>query len=630
MPILTKPSYLKTAHSVLALGVLAVTGLVAVGMLRNHYSPTPAKHGGRPNPWRGLPGCLWVGNSLWPVAAGDRLGCGPNAQILPEGAQPGHSTALLNALQPMLAAPPHAQPGTPTLTKTKADPAASPRLNQLNDRAVLQGSAVTLTLQPQAQRQANAVVNCMTGYVADCPSAGIDGQRWAHHYEGAATRMAALVQIDLASGGIDVLASGHSPCFASDAQASSGPDCPRLSYAPRQAALWRLDNHALYTYVLPGSIVKPVMALALLRSDIAASLSQEPGRNWLLRTLKESDTPALLDKLYCKDSGFAADCPRPQLLPQAATDLGFNGPRLATLMPASKALQLPSARIFQQLSQPAAGMAASWQAMPMRDTPSSLRAQCSANGWGDCKNQFLAAQIAEQWGAGDANTSPLAMASVLARLGAAANGTARFAPPHLLSSVETGDGLQKITEKTTGMALAHNQDTAHARLITAGMGLSHTSANYGVKGSKAGTAHSACLAVYGTAANCNAISWLAGKTGTPGMKGQDALPFFQRTARCDAAREAQNKALAQGLLAHSAIKTEVNNCNLRPYKWYVALIKDSSESTTYSKAICVLVERNYLRSSGHVDAANDEGSPNMAAELALRYLKAVRASSGSK
>ncbi|MEO8312799.1 MAG: hypothetical protein ABI520_16640, partial [Caldimonas sp.] len=135
-----------------------------------------------------------------------------------------------------------------------------------------------------------------------------------------------------------------------------------------------------------------------------------------------------------------------------------------------------------------------------------------------------------------------------------------------------------------------------AEVILSGLSYSH----------RAGTARTACEQVF-DARRCRDIDWLAGKTGTPSFPSDgltlDALVKLCRDGAPPSA-EARRGACS----------------SLRPYKWYVATWRgDGAKTGPWTKAIAVLAERNWLRSSGRIHGTGDHG-PNPAAEIALQIV----------
>jgi hypothetical protein len=133
-----------------------------------------------------------------------------------------------------------------------------------------------------------------------------------------------------------------------------------------------------------------------------------------------------------------------------------------------------------------------------------------------------------------------------------------------------------------------------AEVILSGLSYSH----------RAGTARTACEQVF-DARRCRAIDWLAGKTGTPSFP-SDGLTL-DAIARACAPGAPPSPEAARGACS-----------SLRPYKWYVAAFRaDRAKEGPWTKAIAVLVERNWLAASGRIHGTGDHG-PNPAAEIAMQ------------
>lgn len=573
----------------LAAGIVAVfAALLVYGFSRESHLPLAPRHGERPNPWRGLPGCLWVTEGavryLWSLSQGDPAACAVDGlEPLPAAARPPHATAFVTALQPWIGMPPNANPAL------QAEHGRG-RVVQWGRHARLQGANLELTFKPAEQAAGQALADCMAGTAQPC-SLKLPPGRWQHFHENSALRMLGAVQVDVETGEVDMAVSSHTRCYEDDALARHTGDCPFMTHAPARAQPWRLDNHGLYASAMPGSIFKGALALALHRSDLGAWLGTAAGEQWLASVLQRSDTAALLDMLYCKDKAFKGDCQRVRHLPQAAADLGLDGTKPAGLLGGGDALTVPPARMFMEATQDG------WQFMRMPAVNPVLSAQCSANRWQRCAGQELALQTAELWGTGNTAASPLAAARMLVRLANAADGQEEAPQIHLASRALTGRG-----ELAPEPPQPHRIDPRHARSILRGMGLTHR---------RGGTAHAACVAATGRAAECERIDWLSGKTGTPGFEHE--WTFEQRHARCTSAREE----LQAGARHRQHAAAQLARCAMPPVKWYVGLTR-SAATGRWSKAIAVVAERQWLRTSGKVDPGNP------AAEFAFRYLTANR------
>jgi hypothetical protein len=140
-------------------------------------------------------------------------------------------------------------------------------------------------------------------------------------------------------------------------------------------------------------------------------------------------------------------------------------------------------------------------------------------------------------------------------------------------------------------------DPAHARLILQGMSLTHQSG---------GSAYLACLRAHNMQAKACTHQRVAGKTGTPQFR-QHALTLAQRKALCSQVK---------------AGSPEAAQCHMRPYKWYAAAVKSSAApDAPWDKVVVVLSERNYNQRTGYVDSPQDKGTPNVSAELGLRFIR---------
>lgn len=517
----------------------------------------------------------------------------------------------------------------------------------LKSRSIDVGFSAYLSLDPVAQSLIQRWTRCYTGDAHACrvaglgtgdPLAGLAGEM----YESAPVRMAGVALIDVATGRIEALGSAHTDCFRQDhAGLAHADDCPDAPFKPRHDPDGLL-NHAVYLDALPASTVKPVMALGFLTDN--PIFRDGPGLAALQRDLKLSNSEAFLDRLFCMPNQREAwnfrDCQRPQRVQVAARQLGWNlecaanefSPDCGKLdllfgRPAGKRLVEGLHR--QPLSAPmlygrffvesgahvaAAEPAESGEALlsapggfrlldDFRFNPEFVQA-CRASEWSHCRGNggFL---VSAGWGQGESRATAVGVAGMLARLAGAANGMKAQRLPHLLDHIgdAAGQPVPLALERLTAAAPIES-DPALANLVLRGM-TSHASA---VVDGATGTAHSACRNVFGKAASCDAIDWIAGKTGTPpfGLD-QTTLPQIQK------------------ICPPGAAKVRDSRCYERPYKWYVAAFKTRSESgAPYDKAIAVLTERNWRRKTQLVQAPADK-EVNLSAELAFRIMKALHA-----
>jgi hypothetical protein len=394
-----------------------------------------------------------------------------------------------------------------------------------------------------------------------------------------------------------------------------------------------LLNHALYVDAMPASTIKPIMALGFLLDNPA--YRSGPPLQSLWQDLKTSNSKAFLDRLFCMDGGAAAkDCQRPQRVQEAAGLLGWNlgcskaddSPDCALLdvlfgRPADKRLIAESSkqpmglpllygRLFTEPPNDKAEQtlatgddwtepveASGYRLMSDFRFDLNYVKACRAQEWRRCKGFRFGGKIAnEGWGQGEGRANAVGVAGMLARLAAAANAAPAQTFPHLIDHISDAKGqryalpLEQLAEP---QALA--VDTELAKLILQGMSSHQTG----------GTAHSACVNVYDGKA-CDSINWIAGKTGTPPFH-FDEEPLAQVQKTCPEASQSMSA-----------------ECNVLPYKWYVAAFKTKGEADApYDKVIAVLGERNWNVKTGLVQAPGDHGV-NLSAELAMRIIKTLR------
>ena len=214
----------------------------------------------------------------------------------------------------------------------------------------------------------------------------------------------------------------------------------------------------------------------------------------------------------------------------------------------------------------------------------------SKDDWEQCRARTVVDVAAEGWGQGNARASALGVAGMMATLAAAANGESVAACRISCSrcAARRPPGPRPTSPPLTAGRLTQEV----AEVILSGLSYSH----------RAGTARLACEQVF-DARTCREMDWIAGKTGTPTFPNDDVS--LDELARACAAGGPRTRARFAACGA------------LRPYKWYVAAYKGDPLDPGWTKAIAVLVERNWIAESGRIHGAGDHG-PNPAAEIALQ------------
>ena len=553
------------------------------------------------------------------------------------------------------------------VTPTGKPVAASHGPNQLArmKHKVDAGFNVHLTIDPQAQRVVQETSACYSGDEASCKRLGLTGDKLfadftRQMYEKAAVRMAAVALIDIPTGRIEALGSAHSGCYRQeyDGPGRNARDCPNLPtsahYEPD-----RLLNHALYTDALPGSIIKPIMATGFLRDPkyrarIAAervSINAAPAFLRLQDELKSSDSVAFLNRMFCADKGWT-NCGRPQAIQQAALQFGwdagceegsfrcgrlnvlFGHPDTGRVRKDTTRRPLGASIMYGRVLTEPASPKRPGDLRMMRDFAfdPAVAAACSRGdyykgtdphrGWRKCHNRRIVYLESEGWGQGNARTTPVGAAGMIARLAAAASGQSSLRLPYLVDRISDANA-QPFDLAAQQFHLADpvkiEIPQEDAALIVQGM-VSHK--GYGVPaGSRPGTAHSACLRVFDAAA-CNRIDWVAGKTGTPPY-GNDGLTLKEIREKCAGASRADSRG-ARADASHSDLLASCNH--EQPYKWYIAVFKTDDSQGGFNKAIAVLTERNWYRSgpqAGKVQSPGDK-EMNLSAEMAFRIMARLR------
>jgi hypothetical protein len=475
-------------------------------------------------------------------------------------------------------------------------------------------------------------------------------------YEKAAVRMAAVALIDVASGRIEALGSAHTDCYRQEYDGGGGRarHCPDLPTAPRYEPD-RLLNHALFTDALPGSLVKPIMATGFMRDPqyrarIAADRIS-PAFLRLQDELKGSDSVAFLDRMFCREKGWT-QCARPRDIQQAALQFGwdagcqepsFRCGRMNVLFgfPDNSRIRKDSARtpigtsvmFGRLLVEPASpkriadfGLMQDFAFNPEHAAACSRGDQYTGSaakrGWRKCKLGRLLYIESEGWGQGNARSTALGAAGMIARLAAAANGQAKQRMPHLVERISDSEARSfELGAQQFRLAdpVAIEIPQPDAALIVEGM-VSHKARGYPA-GSRGGTAHLACIRVF-DAPTCNRIDWVAGKTGTPPY-GNDGLTLKEIRQKCDRV-PAANASFGERQEWWTSCSRE------QPYKWYVAAFRTDENQGGFNKVVAVLTERNWYRSgpqAGKVQSPGDH-EMNVSAEIAFRVMARMRSEPG--
>ncbi len=631
------------------------------------------------DPWRGWPGCIWLGgkqsdSAAYYVSPGGRATWG---KLLCEqdGVKPKDATSVIAAqpakqgVTPPKDSPSWVVPKDLGMLLSELESLRLPEGKVYNDyTATLQrgvnrrivgrnevdvGFNIHLTIDPRTQTIAQQVAECYTGNIVACSMAGIDINKVGAAenkpgakamWENAAARMTSVVVVDVATGRIDALASAHSPCYA---QEHDGPfrdaGCTPLWSKPKRRPD-ALLNHAVFTDYMPGSTVKPIMA-SVFFEDSHTNVNQ------LSLWLAKSDSNHFNEELFCINSPKGKLCDRPVRVQQRASHLGWNvdcsesasfrcaksdmlfGRRLSSKLDLDLDAPSPNdvspiqrivmtGRMLAESTKTEQGDA--FRLMNMHATDPKLASTCRGGDgkWhaDNCKTSGFKSLVNEAEGQGNAKATALGVATMLSRLAAAANGIQSIRRPYLVDTITDSQGKPINTAATrAGNDDAEQLVQAEPTVVRADVAKKVFDAlalgTTALPGQD-GTGHLICLHVFG--ANCSKIgNQIAGKTGTPSFS-----------------MDKKNIAVAQSFCLNNP---KHEDCFEKPIKWYVAAYKTSNgDQKNYDKVIAVMSERNWYRSGkdipknvqGRIHGVNDLN--NISTEIAMRVLGAGLLKQGLK
>lgn len=499
------------------------------------------------------------------------------------------------------------------------------------------GLHALFTFNPTWQAAAQVLVECYAGNLVACKQAQISNPGQGMSDE-SRIRQVGLAVLDVRTGEVLVAASAESACYQHDisSRGARPENCPALGQ-PALEYLRRdegaLLNHALFTEAPPGSTVKPIMLAGFL-SDPGFKKSEAE----LATAVKNSDSPLFLDWMFCRNGdgsgSFPSECPRTQLVQNAASSLGWNagcesGINCGTL----DILRGRSGHEFPQgfpidaartRFDPADRTILSGRLMTSNSdgrlresspeelhTPSlHLLNLCAAKDYLGCGGHGMSL-VSEGFGQGNARATPLGVASVVGQLASLASADKPMRHPHIIRALLDAEGKPDPAGNVTQWKLSLSPqgiEPAHAKRIVKAMGYAHIG----------GTARGGCNVVMGSE-SCKKLK-LASKTGTTtfGSEMSSLTQYQALWKRYQASRDKYRKCVKDG----------TRQCGLplspplRPWRWYAgAFNSNDPTSEDFNLAFAVLVERNWDK-NGSIDARLEHNSA--AIEIGLRFVQAVQ------
>ena len=515
----------------------------------------------------------------------------------------------------------------------------APPINSINiDGSDIKiGYNMALTLDPAVQTTAQQVADCVTNNPngTDCDSVLSPAlQNVANGmYENALVRSIGIAVIDVKTQGVLALASADSNCYRAD----NGDTTIKPTGCP---ILWKKDwskqnlmNHALYQTVYPGSTVKTVQALALVRANPRFKNMQTPEAQYLKQVIASSSTEKVANFLYCQRTTSAMSLQRDrqgvcQGMPafkKASDDMGWSvncadkggvncGFKDLLFGKAYNSEPMLQSRYFSGVLLTDGKQ--DYTTKQLQFTESQVASCVKANGGrmnGACRQggDMLNASMNQVFGAGNAKTSVLGVSDMFANLLIADNGATQRRGVHLIEDLwgvnqiplrpkawrgdaQSQETLTTATSQLGAMPLGINQSDARGALnllsgtLLAGTGL----------GGGNGTAFAACNQAIGSCAWTQGV--MVGKTGTPGFNyptRQNGRSFYTPNVTVSMVANLCNNADIRAGKAQPSVA-----CYARPYKWFVYGLKDKNGK--WDKAVAVLVERNWTK-NGLVDDPRD-------------------------
>lgn len=529
----------------------------------------------------------------------------------------------------------------------------APPLNaiSLDGANVKIGYNMALTFDPTVQNTAQQVADCVTkkadsdtsatnnsatnSAVCDGMMANLQGVT-SQMYENALVRSIGIAVIDVKSQGILALASSESPCYAKDNGAND--NLSNQNQATGCPTLWKKDwsgqnllNHALFQTVHPGSTVKTVQALALVRANPAFKNPETNDYRYLKQVLASSSTERVANFLFCHKTtsdmtlsrnaqGVCAGIPAYQ---KSAIDMGwsancdpnknggspfcgskdllfglpYNSDPMLQSRYFSGVLLTDTKQNLQNLN-----FTAKQVASCVEGNNGRMEGSCAKGG--DTLNEVMN----ETYGAGNAKTSVVGVADSFMSLLLADNGQKQRRGAHIVQDLWGVNQIPLRPKAWRGdntsanpTASATTANTNNSNLASLPLNISQSDARATLSllsgtllsgtglGGGNGTAFTACTQAIGDCSWTNGV--IVGKTGTPGFNFPSANGDYTPD-------------VTTSMVQANCFNPEKPSflCQNRPYKWFVYGIKDKNGK--WDKAVAVLVERNWTK-SGLVDDPHD-------------------------
>lgn len=498
----------------------------------------------------------------------------------------------------------------------------SERFVEIDGYDVPVGFNAQLTINPDMQHFTTAIAQCFTGKLElDDPLcsrlSAATKAKFNNMESKSLVRQVGIAIIDVPSGRVDVATGSTNSCFDDNFGVGKSQDkCLEIpiTWKSMMSANQAMENPALYTDYMPGSTIKPIQALAMVRAFPKAI---EANKTTVTNIMANSLTDPVLDILTCTHSTtakYVSNCQGFAQMQKAALDMGWNnecngedcGKQDVLYGQKLHHTKMQKPLFYGKLLTNKQGVELVEGLEGISETAYKDAAN-SLNGkkWytlNTTSSIALITAIHESYGQANARATPLGLASAMRTLLASAD-QHTFRPTHIMEHLWAAgnDGvLFKTKESAEKPDIEDLEDgksliTSNITKEEAGMVIPlFAEAHYHY----AGTAKTACSDVFGACTH-NLLGYtIFSKTGTPAF-GDTSLSSI--VSKCN--KQTKNKPSV---------------CYQRPIKWFVLGI--GTEPNKWSKAIVVMAERNWNKQG----AVDDDGDKfNIAAYLGFNLMNVL-------
>lgn len=543
---------------------------------------------------------------------------------------------------------------------------------ELNGIDIPVGWNAQLTVNPKTQTLAQEIASCVTGQFSGKEQDQVCGKYMSKQMKeqmpimeaGALARQVGISIIDVPTGKIEAVAGDTSKCFRENYGAESKSD--KCKTIPETWNFFAANdvyaNPAIYADYLPGSTVKPIQALAMVRAfpDGVKKDNIEELKN----IMAMSDTEAVLDILTCMPQIDRVDpekkiyksfsntisaqhknqCKGLFEMQQAATDLGWNQQCtsqrcgyqdiLRGQLLGKTALEKPIfyGRVLADVKQNDVQLLQGLDNIAVDDYIQRQRNNGQLwQDYGSSKRKkinetepsrkvsfpVLDEAVNEAFGQGSSRATSLGVATVMRNLLAAANGNT-LQPVHILEHLWVANKKDLEIEMREDKAeLVENK--SFFKKLFAGKKQESEQRKLGANSELAKNLKKedaklvSDLFTEGHYGEGTAKGACADIFGSPCQETIDGYRIFSKTGTPSFDQYSNITTLARDCKKDS--ESNKSECYLRPVRWFVLGIGE--EKGQWSKVMVVMVERNW-NTAGNIDANN------IATQLAFSLMKVMK------